>query len=50
MITRGVPSVRSPVCNLRQFSASVTHENFVEAMIAEFRDEFDIHDPVRIFY
>ncbi|KAF8874354.1 hypothetical protein BD779DRAFT_1566899 [Infundibulicybe gibba] len=46
MITRGVASVRSPVCNLQQYSNEVTHDTFADAVVAEFRKEYDIHEPV----
>ncbi|KAG6919734.1 hypothetical protein DXG01_001568 [Tephrocybe rancida] len=42
MITKGVASVRSPVCNLRQFSRDITHDSFTNAVIDEFRKEYNI--------
>lgn len=47
MITRGVASVRSPVCNLQHFNTNARHETFAEAVVDEFRDEYSIHDEVR---
>ncbi|KAI9000719.1 Lipoyltransferase and lipoate-protein ligase [Trametes punicea] len=44
METRGVASVRSPVCNLQQYSPRVTHEKFVEAVIDAFRDEYGVDE------
>ncbi|CAL1700293.1 unnamed protein product [Somion occarium] len=44
METRGVASVRSPVCNLQQYEPSVSHEGFVEAVIDSFRQEYNIED------
>ncbi|KAI0722351.1 Lipoyltransferase and lipoate-protein ligase [Cerioporus squamosus] len=46
METRGVASVRSPVCNLRQHHSSVNHEDFVDAVVDAFRHEYGIHDEV----
>lgn len=46
MITRGVASVRSPVCNLQQFNTNAHHGAFAEAVVDEFRDEYSIHDGV----
>ncbi|KAF9006758.1 hypothetical protein BDQ17DRAFT_1352343 [Cyathus striatus] len=46
MITKGVASVRSPVCNLQQFSSSITHGLFCNAVIAEFRNEYGVDDEV----
>ncbi|TFK90850.1 hypothetical protein K466DRAFT_483951, partial [Polyporus arcularius HHB13444] len=46
METRGVASVRSPVCNLRQHHPSVNHEDFVEAVVDAFRQEYGIYDEV----
>ncbi|KAG5338562.1 hypothetical protein C0989_007050 [Termitomyces sp. Mn162] len=48
MITRGVASVRSPVCNLRQFSTIVTHDSFTEAVVDEFRKEYGIFTPAQV--
>ena len=52
MQTRGVASVRSPVCNLRQHKPDISHEGFVAAVVREFQDRYDIReavisDPVR---
>jgi len=44
MVTKGVPSVPSPVCNLCKFDASVTHEAFTDAVVGEFRSEYRISD------
>ncbi|KII94603.1 hypothetical protein PLICRDRAFT_33404 [Plicaturopsis crispa FD-325 SS-3] len=44
MITKGVASVRSPVCNLRRFSATVNHDAFTKAVIDAFREEYGIHE------
>ena len=46
METRGVASVRSPVCNLRQHHANVTHDEFVDAVVKAFRTEYDVHEEV----
>jgi len=42
IITKGVSSIRSPVCNLEQFDASITHEGFTSAVIQEFRKKYQI--------
>ncbi|KAL7282633.1 LOW QUALITY PROTEIN: hypothetical protein ACG7TL_004105 [Trametes sanguinea] len=44
METRGVASVRSPVCNLQQYHPGTTHEKFVDAMIHAFRQEYGTWD------
>jgi hypothetical protein len=46
MVTRGVASVRSPVKNLREFSPTITHNTFVEAMVQAFREEYRMKEPV----
>ncbi|KAF9462002.1 Lipoyltransferase and lipoate-protein ligase [Collybia nuda] len=46
MITKGVASVRSPVCNLQQFSPTIVHELFVDAVVSEFQKEYSINAPV----
>ena len=46
METKGVASVRSPVRNLQQFNAEVTHEAFVDAVVSAFREHYDIHEEV----
>ncbi|KAI0722647.1 Lipoyltransferase and lipoate-protein ligase [Earliella scabrosa] len=47
METRGVASVRSPVCNLQQHHANVTHDEFVDAVVDAFRKEYDVHEEVQ---
>jgi len=42
IITKGVSSIRSPVCNLDQFDATITHEEFTSAVVQEFRKEYQI--------
>ena len=46
METRGVASVRSPVCNLRQQYGQVNHESFVQAVVDAFRTEYGVHEEV----
>ncbi|KAF8076802.1 hypothetical protein FPV67DRAFT_433361 [Lyophyllum atratum] len=48
MITKGVASVRSPVCNLQQFSREITHETFTAAVVDEFRKEYGITSAAQI--
>jgi lipoate-protein ligase A len=47
MITKGVASIRSPVCNLQQFSCEITHDTFTNAVVREFQKEYEIGTPVR---
>ncbi|KZT29356.1 Lipoyltransferase and lipoate-protein ligase [Neolentinus lepideus HHB14362 ss-1] len=47
MVTKGVDSVRSPVCNLRQFGSSINHETFINAVIEEFRKEYRVEEPIQ---
>ncbi|KAF8638590.1 hypothetical protein AX17_002131 [Amanita inopinata Kibby_2008] len=44
MVTKGVASVRSPVCNLQRFDSSITHESFTDAVVNEFRNKYNIGD------
>ncbi|KAI6034954.1 hypothetical protein F5J12DRAFT_710523 [Pisolithus orientalis] len=44
MNTKGVESVRSPVCNLVESNPRITHEAFVEAVTTSFRKEYDVGD------
>jgi lipoate-protein ligase A len=49
MVTAGVASVRSPVCNLQQTSPHVEHGLFMNAVVDEFRREYavdEVDDPV----
>lgn len=46
MVTRGVASVRSPVCNLQDLDQSLDHDIFASAVVNEFKKEYDIHAPV----
>lgn len=48
MDTKGVASVRSPVCNLHQYNQLVGHEMFVDAVVHAFREEYGITGPVSI--
>ncbi|CAA7259367.1 unnamed protein product [Cyclocybe aegerita] len=41
IVTKGVESVRSPVCNLQQYKR-ITHEDFKAALITEFRKDYGI--------
>ncbi|KAF5371312.1 hypothetical protein D9758_004201 [Tetrapyrgos nigripes] len=40
METKGVASVRSPVCNLQQFGSNISHDAFVNAVYDEFCNEY----------
>ncbi|TFK70606.1 Lipoyltransferase and lipoate-protein ligase, partial [Pluteus cervinus] len=42
MVTRGVASVRSPVCNLQQHNPDVTHETFTQSVIRAFQEEYQV--------
>ncbi|KIM54037.1 hypothetical protein SCLCIDRAFT_1222336 [Scleroderma citrinum Foug A] len=44
MHTKGVASVRSPVCNLVGSNPGLMHEAFVEAVIRSFREEYGVDD------
>jgi len=44
MLTKGVASVRSSVCNLQQHNPSITHEAFAEAVIKAFQEEYGIDE------
>ena len=46
MQTKGVASVRSPVCNLKQHNPNISHEDFVHAIVHEFQDHYNIQEPV----
>jgi lipoate-protein ligase A len=46
MQTKGVASVRSPVCNLRQHNPDISHEDFVHAVVREFQDHYNIRETV----
>lgn len=48
MITKGVASVRSPVCNLAQFSETASHGTFVAAVVESFKAEYSVHDEVTL--
>ena len=47
METRGVASVRSPVCNLRQQYRDVGHEQFDRAVVDAFSEEYGIREEAR---
>jgi lipoate-protein ligase A len=47
MLTKGVASVRSPVCNISQVKAGVTHEDYTRAMIRQFSLAFKTNDHVQ---
>ncbi len=44
MVTKGVASVRSPVRNLHDFGAKVTHDDFVDAVVESFQSEYQLSD------
>ena len=46
MQTKGVASVRSPVCNLQQHKPDILHEDFVHAVVREFQDHYDVQETV----
>jgi lipoate-protein ligase A len=47
MVTKGVASVRSPVCNISQVKAGVTHEDYTRAMIRQFSLAFKTDDHIQ---
>lgn len=48
MVTKGVASVRSPVRNLHDFGAKVTHDDFIDAVVESFQSEYQLSDDVQI--
>lgn len=46
MVTKGVASVRSPVCNLQQSDSKITHRAFTEAVVNEFKKEYATEEEV----
>lgn len=46
MKTKGVASVRSPVCNLQQQKPVLSHEDFLYAVVREFQDHYNVRDTV----
>lgn len=46
MVTKGVASVRSPVCNLQQFNVNVSHGDFSDAVVKAFQDEYGVDQEV----
>ena len=46
MTTKGVASVRSPVCNLQLFDSSLSHEAFADSMVREFQREYGVTEEV----
>jgi len=50
MITKGVASVRSPVCNLAQFRETVSHDTFVAAVVDSFKTEYGVRDEVSLSF
>jgi lipoate-protein ligase A len=46
IVTKGVPSIRSPICNLKLFDANITHDIFVDLVIEEFKKEYGINEQV----
>ncbi|KIL70419.1 hypothetical protein M378DRAFT_183922 [Amanita muscaria Koide BX008] len=42
MVTKGVASVPSPVCNLQRFNRSITHGSFTDAVVNEFCTSYGI--------
>jgi lipoate-protein ligase A len=43
LISKGVASVPSPVTNLREFSYTIDHSSFCEAVIREFQMHHGVH-------
>ena len=48
MVTKGVASVRSPVCNLQQFNVNVSHGDFSDAVVKAFQDEYGVDQEVYV--
>ena len=49
MVTKGVASVRSPVCNLQQYDTNITHEAFTAAVVNEFQKEYGVNEQVSLY-
>ena len=47
-MTKGVASVRSPVCNLQQHDQRISHEMFVQAVIQEFQNTYGVSRDVGV--
>ncbi|KAF8592114.1 Lipoyltransferase and lipoate-protein ligase [Ramaria rubella] len=50
MVTKGVPSVRSPVHNLRQFKPDITHSEFVDSVIEKFINEYKVNPEIQVIH
>jgi lipoate---protein ligase len=50
MQTKGVASVRSPVCNLQTHLPELTHTRFVDAVIRAFRAHYDVEVDEAVQY
>lgn len=48
MVTKGVASVPSPVKNLREFSAAVDHEQFVQVVADEFAAAYGLSRDIQV--
>jgi len=48
MITKGVASVRSPVCNLQQSQPEASHERFTQSVIEAFSKAYGIKEQVAL--
>lgn len=48
MVTKGVASVRSPVRNLHDFGARVTHDDFVDAVVDSFNSAYQLSENFQI--
>ncbi|KAF4619137.1 hypothetical protein D9613_004797 [Agrocybe pediades] len=42
IVTKGVDSVRSPVCNLKRHNSTITHESFTSAVVEQFQAEYGV--------
>ncbi|GAA5984227.1 hypothetical protein JCM11641_005887 [Rhodosporidiobolus odoratus] len=47
MVTKGVASVPSPVRNLREWSSSIDHEQFVEVVAQEFAKKYGVSGEIK---
>jgi len=48
MVTKGVASVRSPVCNIQQSYTNIDHASFAAAVVSEFCKEYNISEEVSL--
>lgn len=48
METKGVASVRSPVCNLKQVKPNIESEDVLDAIVHTFKRDYGVTDKVSL--